>query len=208
MQLMDTFKILNKYTNGNCIVTIYNDGTKVRFTPDDDFLPEFPESIDIKITNYCDRNCLMCHEQSSINGKHADLNSEFLNTLVAGTELAIGGGNPLSHPELISFLNRMKEKGIICNLTVNQEHFEKNIEYLQKLIDEKLIYGLGISVLNENHNNEIIDFALKNKNTVLHLIAGIVNKELLEKFYDKNIKILFLGYKKFGRGLSFYSKSV
>ena len=63
--------VLNTYKNGNYIVRIYEDGSKVRLTLDDDFNASFPESIDIKITNYCDNNCPMCHENSSINGKHA-----------------------------------------------------------------------------------------------------------------------------------------
>ena len=49
-------KILYQYKNGNYFVTIYPDGTKIRKTMDDDFIPIFPESIDLKITNYCENN--------------------------------------------------------------------------------------------------------------------------------------------------------
>lgn len=206
---MNTYnKLLYKYINGNYLVKIFEDGTKVRFTNYDDFVASFPESIDIKITNYCDNNCEMCHEMSSINGKHANLDQPFLDTLKQGTELAIGGGNPLSHPYLLPFLEKMKNKGIICNLTVNQNHFVKNIEFLQNLIDKKLIYGLGISMLNDSFLNEILLFVNKNTNCVLHLIAGVIDNNLLNKLYDKNLKILILGYKTFGRGKTFYSNQV
>lgn len=205
---MNTFSPLHTYTNGNYIVKIFPDGSKVRFTIENEFKAVFPESIDIKITNYCDNNCAMCHEQSSKKGKHANFNHKFLETLKPGTELAIGGGNPLSHPYLMDFLQKMKNKGVICNLTVNQNHFIKNQEFLQKLISEKYIYGLGISIINENAINEILPFCNNNKNCVLHLIAGVIDKELLEKLYNKNLKILILGYKDFGRGKTYYSDIV
>ena len=95
---MNTCSLLAKYKNGNYTVRLFSDGTKIRFTLDDEFNAMFPESIDIKITNYCDISCLMCHEDSSTKGVHGNLEHPFLDTLVAGTELAIGGGNPLSHP--------------------------------------------------------------------------------------------------------------
>ena len=89
---------------GNYLVKIFKDGSKVRFTLDDYYNPSFPESIDIKITNYCDNNCPMCHEKSSVNGNHGNLDALFLKTLTKGTELAIGGGNPFAHPDLENFL--------------------------------------------------------------------------------------------------------
>lgn len=57
-------EILNQYINGNTLVTIYNDGTKIR-EYNKDPQPEFPESIDLKITDYCDMGCPYCHESST-----------------------------------------------------------------------------------------------------------------------------------------------
>lgn len=108
MVMMD--KILYKYQNGNTTVTILENGTKIREYEDTPFI-ELPESVDCKITNMCDLNCPYCHEQSTINGKYADL--EKLKTILLGlhpgTELALGGGDPISHPDLISFLKWCKE---------------------------------------------------------------------------------------------------
>jgi molybdenum cofactor biosynthesis enzyme MoaA len=70
-----------------------NDGTKIRITEDEEFSADFPESVDMKITDHCDIGCAMCHERSGKNGKHADLNAEFLDTLRPFTEIAIGGGS-------------------------------------------------------------------------------------------------------------------
>lgn len=52
-----------EYRNGNHIVKLYSDGTKVKETidPNDDhFTYEFPESFDLKITDYCDAGCAYC----------------------------------------------------------------------------------------------------------------------------------------------------
>lgn len=200
--------LLHRYQNGNYTVLLYADGSKVRFTKDDEFSPLFPESIDLKITNYCDLGCQMCHEKSSINGKHANLDFEFISTLKAGTELAIGGGNPLSHPDLFVFLTRMKARKVICNLTINAEHFIDNQELLKSLMTNKLIYGLGISIINDNYLSEVIAFAKNQSNTVLHLIAGIIDEKLIEKIANHDLKILILGYKKIGRGLNYFSEKV
>lgn len=187
------------------MVKIFEDGSKERFTMEDEFIPSFPESIDLKITNYCDMGCVMCHESSSIEGKHADLSAPFIDTLHEGTELAIGGGNPLSHPDLLEFLKHLKSRGIIANITVNEKHLLKNLDYIKMLISEKLIYGLGIS-LNE-YNKETFEFASTYPNTVFHLILGMVDIDRLSSF-PKGYKVLLLGYKKFGRGKDYYHSQI
>ena len=196
--------MLAYYKNGNYVVKLYRDGTKIKQTEDDFFRADFPDSIDLKITNYCDLNCPMCHEKSTKRGKHADLDKPFLNTLQRGTELAIGGGNPLSHPQILPFLQKLKEQGIICNLTVNERHFLQNIFLLQDLINKKLIYGLGISL--NLIDNKTLEFATKNKNVVFHVINGLFKG--YSKLANQGFKILILGYKTFGRGKEYYNEQI
>ena len=43
-------RLLSEYINGNYKVKIYSDGTKVRYSNEDEFHPIFPESINLKIT--------------------------------------------------------------------------------------------------------------------------------------------------------------
>ena len=201
--------IISKYQNGNTTVIIYEDGTKIR---EFDNTPEiyFPESLDVKITNYCDLGCKYCHENSTIKGEHADLEKlkAVLISLPAGVELAIGGGNPLDHPSLIEFLIWCQERGLICNITVNQRHLKKHLATLETLIEEKLIYGLGISIVN-NHYREIEYLKTLTNNIVYHLIAGVNNVSELDSLNSiGNCKVLILGYKNFGRGVDYYSKEV
>ena len=197
-------KLIALYQNGNYLVKLYSDGTKIKQTGADDFIAEFPDSIDLKITNYCDQNCPMCHERSSTLGEHALLDAEFLSTLKRGTELAIGGGNPLSHPQLEQFLERMSSQGIICNLTVNEKHLLQNKERISHLIRNKLIYGLGISM--QSYNEQVVSFAKCYPNAVIHLINGVFTD--YDKIADKGLKILILGYKKFGRGNAYFSPEI
>lgn len=201
--------IVSKYQNGNTTVTIYEDGTKIREFDD---VPEiyFPESLDVKITNYCDLGCKYCHENSTIKGEHADLEKlkAVLISLPAGVELAIGGGNPLDHPDLIEFLIWCQEKGLICNITVNQRHLKKHLATLETLIEEKLIYGLGISIVN-NHYKEIEYLKTLTNNIVYHVIAGVNDVSELDSLHSiGNCKVLILGYKNFGRGVDYYSEEV
>ena len=96
--------VLTKYKNGNYDIVILKDGTKIRMTNDDEFIPEFPESIDVKITSKCDGNCSFCYENCPPAGEHGDiLNAKWVDSLHSGTELALNV-NYMSHSELIPFL--------------------------------------------------------------------------------------------------------
>ena len=93
------------YKNGNYIVKInLANGTKIRYTKDDIMIPEYPESMDITITNQCENECTWCYMGCTKNGKHGDImNAKFIDTLLPYTELAING-NSMNHPDLTRFL--------------------------------------------------------------------------------------------------------
>ena len=194
------------YKNGNYNVHIdLENGTKIRENDLDFFKPDYPESMDIKITNMCDMGCKFCHENSMPDGKHGDImHLKFIDSLHPYTELAIGGGNPLAHPDLVRFLKKCKELKLIPSMTINQVHFLKNIDQVKYLVDNKLIYGLGISLTNPT--DEFIEQVQKFPNAVIHVIAGIVDIEDLRKLANKNLKILLLGYKQFRRGEVLYNQ--
>ena len=198
------------YKNGNHIVKIFEDGTKIKETinPDDEyFTHEFAENCDIKITDYCDAGCAYCHEGSSINGKAADILSmnNIWDSLMPGTEMAIGGGNALSHPDLVEWLHILKRKGVLANITINQKHIESYKDLIKNLIDNNLIHGIGISLTDsKNFPVEIVDSF--GDNVVIHTIAGILTEDDLNIL--RNRKVLILGYKMLRRGESFFSSIV
>lgn len=199
-------KILGSYKNNDYTCTMFSDGTKIRWNDKESFNPIKPESIDLKITNMCNMECGMCHENSTPDGKHGDiLNLPFIETMFPYSEIAIGGGNPLTHPDLIEFLEHLKERKIIASMTVNQMHFMQNIDLLKELTDNKLIYGLGISYIGGRHSN-CIEAIKQFPNAVVHVINGIVHMDSLEALAHNDLKILVLGYKEFRRGKALYDE--
>ena len=197
--------LLGIYKNGNFTTKIFSDGTKIRETEDDEFIPDFAENMDIKISNYCDMGCKFCHEGSTKNGRHGDvLNQKFIETLHPYQEVALGGGDATSHPDLIPFLHKLKDRKVIVNMTVNQQHFEQKQELIKKLVDEKLIYGLGVSLVNPT--DEFISLIQQYPNAVIHVINGILKPSDVEMLFDKNLKMLILGYKQLRRGGEWYSE--
>ena len=200
-------KKIAHYKNGNYFVDLYEDGTKVRYNDLDNLTPEFVESMDCKITNRCPMGCPMCHEKSTPDGKHGDImNAEFIDKLRPGTEMAIGGGAVTSHPDLIPFLKKLKEIGVLPSITVHQKEYKNNFDLVNKLVNEKLIYGLGVSF--SSFDDEFWDEVITtNSNLVVHLIAGIHGGDVFEYFKNKNAKILVLGFKDFGRGHDLLEKA-
>lgn len=197
-------KVLGRYKNGNYGVTIFSDGTKIRETEEDEFIPAFAENCDCKITDKCNGGCAFCYEGCTPDGKHGDiLNYSFLDTLHPYTELAING-NDLSHPDLIPFLEKLKAKKVIANMTVNQIHFEKNQDMIRDLVDKKLIYGLGVSL--KNPTEEFVKLVKQYPNAVIHVINGVLLPSDIEMLSDHNLKILILGYKQLRRGADWYAE--
>lgn len=193
-------KLLNAYKDGNATISIFDDGTRIIDIPDGEKPNlDFPLSMDFKITNWCDQMCPMCHEMSNPEGKHGDvMNLKFIDSLRAGTEMAIGGGKVTSHPQLKEFLQKLKSKGVLPSITVHQNEFIDKVDLINELIDEDLIYGLGVSYLKPY---DIMWKAVaENDNAVVHLIAGIHGKDVFDYLAQFNCKILILGYKNWGRG--------
>lgn len=198
-------ELLGRYKNGNVITAIYSDGTKERFTYDDEFHPVYAENMDIKICNRCDRGCPWCHEGSTPDGKLGDImNEKFIDTLHPYQEVALGGGNVLEHPDLIPFLYKLKDRKVIPNITLNQKHFEYSIDLVDDLISNKLIYGLGVSL--ENPTTEFIEKVKRFPNAVIHVIDGVVDPVQMEAMYNQNLKLLILGYKYLRRGSAWMEK--
>lgn len=115
-------------------------------------------------------------------------------------EIAVGGGNPLAHPQLEEILQNFHYRGWIANLTVNQTHIN---DRLRSLVSDRLVYGVGISVTNPN-----VPFV--SKHAVHHLIAGLHTSKLISELIasnrkqDRITKILILGYKQYGKGKPLY----
>lgn len=190
--------ILARYNNGNCAVTLHDDGTKVREWPDSSApVPEFPESVDLKITNTCDLGCAWCHENAIKKEDHASLDRMLsaVSGLPAGVEIAIGGGNPLDHPSLEILLSGFMKLGLISNMTVHGEHalYNESIRFLQAT---SRLHGVGISGTSAYRMMKVND--MLPANSVCHAIVGV--DDPLDIINMRDCAILILGYKTYGRG--------
>lgn len=190
------------YKNGNSICKInLENGTKIRETEDDEFILEFPESLDVSITEKCDGLCPFCYQGCTPNGANADvMGAKFIDTLHPYTEIALQT-NMLDHPDLIPFLEKLKERKLIPSITINQRHFEQKEELVAELINKKLIYGVGISLVKPTRS--FIRRVHKYPNAVIHVINGIFSGSDIEALRDQDLKILILGYKDLGRGVDY-----
>lgn len=195
---------MNFYKNGNYVVMIMNDGTKIRKTNDDEFIPSFAENCDVKVTDKCSIGCPFCYEGCTPSGKHADFfNDKFknmLDSLHPYTEMALNG-NDLDHPDFEKFLMLLKEKKVFANITVQQTQFINNYETIKKWSDTKLVYGIGVSL--STVTEELLSYLSEFPNAVVHTINGILKPEDVIALKSHNIKMLILGYKDLQRGVSY-----
>lgn len=198
-------KELAQYQNGNTITTIYDDGTKIHVTEDDDFHFQFAESCDVQISQCCDNGCEFCYAGCSPTGKHGDLTSwRFLHTMHPYTEIAINLQFP-TPPDLMEFLYTMKAQNVFVNATINQKHFMSDYgrQFVRFLVKMGLIKGIGISLVDPTQEG-FIEAVKEFPNAIIHVIAGVINPEDIDVLGDHDLKILILGYKQKGRGLSYY----
>lgn len=207
---MDKNKIIGQYQNGNYIVTIYEDGTKIRENNLEELIPSFAESIDLTITNKCDGLCGFCYMDCNPNKPHAELllnRDNLWNSLHPYIELALNV-NDMTHPELNDFLLLLKEKNVIPNITINMRHLNSNYYKILELIDKKLIHGVGISYDRNYFDKKMIKMIKNIPNSVIHVIAGILEIKDIQKLSNKNLKLLILGYKNKGRGKKYFNKNI
>ena len=197
-------RLLAHYQNGNYMVYMFDDGTKVRETEEDDFIPAFSENTDVCLTKKCSQGCVFCYEGCTKDGLHGRIDYHFLDTLHAGTEVALNG-NDMDHPQLDELLHKLKDKGVFANITVSKNQFIQNYEKIINYQKQELLYGIGISA--NAFDDEFIKMLEGVENSVIHTIAGICTVEEYKKLFDHRVKVLVLGYKNRGRGVDYLKKN-
>lgn len=137
--------------DGNARIYFNRDnGTKIRLTTDNsDYIKSsVPELVDLKITEWCDKDCAFCYQDSSKKGKHGNvktIKSIIKNLADVGVfEIAFGGGEPTSHPKFVDILEYTNSLGIIPNTTTRNVDVFNNTEKGKKIID--LVGGIAVSV--------------------------------------------------------------
>lgn len=201
-------KVLVRGRNGNTMVTIHEDGTRVIDYPGDNpaiIDLTFPLNVDLKVSSRCvfgfnpatrKAVCDFCHESARMDGTECDYDAleRVLAPLPLTTEIALGINEVTDG--LVQFLTRMKAQGRILNGTFNQGLVRTGAH--RRITDHKLLRGVGISWRRSSWGLD--DPIYRDENTVLHVIAGIDDfSEVLEAVKTGGIgKVLVLGEKDFG----------
>lgn len=115
----------NIYRNGNETLILGVKGTKLRLCPSGRPQPEYPDSIDVKITDWCDHGCPFCYEGCTPEGKNGEIPDWLFRQIPPFTELAIGGGNAYIHPVLLDLPERFSLR---MNLTLHAKDFIRIID--------------------------------------------------------------------------------
>ena len=195
-----------QYQNGNSLIELHEDGTRI-IQFEDTLQLDYPLNIDIRVSTKCAFGlnpntgksfCSFCHESAITNGTECDYKylREKLEGLPKGIELAIGANDVTV--ELCGFLHWCKSRDYIVNLTINQGHIKRDETTIKSLIEYNLIKGLGISY-RPSLNWRVPQFVLDYEHTVVHVIAGIDSIEDVLLLKDKGVKkVLVLGEKNFG----------
>lgn len=212
-----------RYLNGNYIVKVSEYGnsffaiSKRALRIGEDLISEFPDSIDLKISNRCSNGCPFCHESSTPEGDILNLErtKEVLSQLPKKPiEIAIGGGNVLEClDETEDILDWISEMEFHARLTLSIKDLKstgnpRTDERIAELISTK-IGGLGISITSGNTKLSIHDtdigklLGFANPMTVYHVIAGITPVKVIKSILEgpRKDSVLVLGYKQWGRAL-------
>jgi rRNA maturation protein Nop10 len=194
-------------------------GTKTRMSFDDSVdmsVSSAPELVDLKITNYCTEGCHFCYQDSTPRGDHAD--KYHLYRIIRELkelevfEIAIGGGEPTSHPHFWEILEDIHGQGIIPNFTTRNLAWMKTPELVEKV--RRCCGGFAYSIDGYDEESKINGFAealikcdLKGKGTIQHVLMPDAYPWEVERLVDAarhwKIPVTLLGFKKVGRGSTY-----
>lgn len=178
-----------------------------------------PELIDIKITDKCDHNCAYCYQASNKNGYHSSKETMIYIAdacaIMKVFEVALGGGDPISHPDIIDIIKEFKTKKIIANLSTKSTAWLSNDSFRNAIFENCGTVAFSVSTLKETQDiiTELKKYSLtdhqwgERRKTSLHYVMGSSDIDELSRIlslcYDEEMSIVLLGYKINGRGKVF-----
>lgn len=197
------------YRNGGSIVHIDKaTGDRTRWIVSDE--PTInPDTIDVKITNWCDNEVCVkwCHEKSNLLGKHGDLNLlyKILSNSNFHGEIALGGGSTFSNDGLDDYLDNVNGQWI-NNATISQFHLMQRGHWW---LHNQEISAFGVSVMNAEQllnymkENEILFY---DNAFIFHVIVGVTPIKDIKLLLENGLTVLILGYKNWGNGKTYKPK--
>lgn len=208
-----TRAVCRKDTEGHWTIFYRSTGTKVRISFVDREAPrsEFPELIDIKLTDYCNKGCTYCYQGSTTKGKHSNLN--YISSLARQCqamkvfEVALGGGEPTGHPSFLRILKLFRYYGTVPSFSTRSLEWLKEKDYAERISKACGSWALSVNVATEIDDamNAIKDIDVKKP--AIHIVLGAFpwsqTEELLRTCAAHELRVVLLGFKQTGRGIGF-----
>ncbi len=210
----DDFVLQNSY-RGDKIRLSFNSDKKTKKS-------SFPELVDLKITDHCDYGCKFCYQSSTKEGIHGSTdNIEKAIRMLAksGTmEIAIGGGEPTSHPNLLNILKDIRSFNMAACFTTKNFNLHESTDF-EEILKVANSIAFSCNSIAEIKKVEII----KNTIAISHVYPSpkicvqMIPELLSDENFDKALKyisdemydtpVTLLGYKDFGFGEGYKPKN-
>ena len=171
------------------------------------YAPKTPELVDLKITDYCNHRCRHCYQDSTEEGEHAD--KDYISSLLYSMgeaevfEVAIGGGDPTSHPDFDNILSFARQCNIVPNFSAHDMAWAED-KAIARAVEENC-GGFAISTHDAETLARVAEWNLHH--TVkgsLHVVAGLRDEKWERAAIDAalylKIPVTLLGFKTVGRG--------
>jgi radical SAM protein with 4Fe4S-binding SPASM domain len=181
-----------------------------------------PNLVDFQITSQCYMGCRHCYASSSPSGGYVpmdDIEIVLKQCHECGvSQIALGGGEPLLHPDLEQIFKRCHHYGIVPNLTTNGMHLDETILALLKTYCGAAalsLEGVGQHYSKWRHHGfKILENGVQQLKkcdipTVLQITLSANNIHKLDQIAQYCLThphlygVIFLAYKPVGRGASF-----
>ena len=136
--------------NGNYWIMMFEDGTKLRFTDEEEFIPEWPECIDVTISNRCNMGCQFCYADCKPTGADVDILGLYnmFRGLPDGTEIAINV-NDVNNRYLFDFIDSDSVSNLCINATINGQYLLGEAKRFQE------IAGISVTEAANNIHNMV-----------------------------------------------------
>jgi hypothetical protein len=195
--------------------TLFNpaSGAKVRFsfddlaaTPTGTFAPEL---VDLKVTDFCRNNCRFCYQDSDEKGEHASMQNIGRLAYALGElgvfEVAIGGGEPMEHPDFLEILDIFQRNGIVANFTTRETDWLRDEARRERIMSRCGGFALSAGTPHDVEDlRTIFDYhGIPSDGVHVHIVMGTVSRtefeEMLRTCHDAGFRATLLGWKSAGR---------
>lgn len=210
--------MITRYTNNYHFFADPNTGITLRWgntMKDNPALAPVPELADISISNHCTKGCSFCYRNSTANNEFMSLEDycyvldAMHHPILGGVfQVAIGGGEPLEHPNFLDIINATVSRSIVPNFTTNGIHLSQDI--CKKIRGKVGAVALSISKIKEL-NSRAIEMLIENGiRSNIHYVLSKQNIceaiKIVKGEYNSCFKginaIVFLTYKPAGRAIN------